>query len=209
MSIPYLFHFKILPALLYITFRGYLADSGWFRSVIEKRPVDKNGNPIPWTTYSFIEFIGPRLKLDFRVFEYGAGASSLYFSSRVSQVVSVEHDLSWKAKVESSKPDNVEILYRDSVDSKGYVGGINRLPAFDIIFIDAIERVACLRESPKHLTARGIVVLDDSEREEYSEGIQFLMKKGFRKIDFWGFSPGFIYRKCTTIFYRDNNCIGI
>ena len=56
----------------------------------------------------------------------------------------------------------------------------------------------------------GVIVLDDSERDTYKEGIKNLLDNRFKQLDFWGISPGFIsYNKCTSIFYRDNNVLGI
>ena len=55
-----------------------------------------------------------------------------------------------------------------------------------------------------------MIVLDDSERDTYKEGIKNLLDNRFKQLDFWGISPGFIsYNKCTSIFYRDNNVLGI
>jgi hypothetical protein len=51
--------------------------------------------------------------------------------------------------------------------------------------------------------------LDDSERKEYKKGIEYLQQSGYRKIDFWGIAPGIFFNKCTSIFYRDKNCLGI
>jgi hypothetical protein len=54
-----------------------------------------------------------------------------------------------------------------------------------------------------------VLILDDSERSEYKEGIEFVLQKGFRKIAFWGIAPGYLYRKSTTLFYKDNNCLSV
>jgi hypothetical protein len=54
---------------------------------------------IPWLTYAAIELLEQVLRPEMRVFEWGVGGSTLFFSSRVGQVVSVEHDLGWAEKV--------------------------------------------------------------------------------------------------------------
>ena len=33
--------------------------------------------------------------------------------------------------------------------------------------------------------------------------------RGFRELDFWGMAPIIRYNKCTAIYYRDRNCLGI
>lgn len=80
---------------------------------------------------------------------------------------------------------------------------------YHIIIIDGRDRVNCIKNSIKCLKPEGVIVLDDSERTQYLEGIRFLLNEGFKKIDFWGISPGLSYKKSTTIFYTENNCLGI
>ena len=78
-----------------------------------------------------------------------------------------------------------------------------------MIFIDGIHRVVCCSTSLNNLTDKGVIVLDDSERDEYKPGIDVIVNSGFKKLDFWGISPGYLFRKCTTIFYKESNCMGI
>jgi hypothetical protein len=59
------------------------------------------------------------------------------------------------------------------------------------------------------LSDRGVVVLDDSEREHYAEAIKFFKNNGFRELSFSGVSPGLFYLKSTSVFYKDSNCLGI
>ncbi|MEJ2506834.1 MAG: hypothetical protein P8Y81_11300 [Ignavibacteriaceae bacterium] len=80
---------------------------------------------------------------------------------------------------------------------------------FDIIIIDSIFRNECLVECLNYLTDQGIIIFDDTERNEYLEGIEFAVKEGFKKLDFSGIAPGIFFRKCTTIFYKENNCFNI
>lgn len=49
----------------------------------------------PWLSFAAIELIGNFLKQDMKVFEFGGGGSTLFFSSRVAEVVTVEHDEKW------------------------------------------------------------------------------------------------------------------
>ncbi len=55
---------RILSALLSQMHSGYLKDEGWFNSFLNKIPVDKLNNPIPWLTYPCISFIDERLNKD-------------------------------------------------------------------------------------------------------------------------------------------------
>ena len=38
---------------------------------------------------------------------------------------------------------------------------------------------------------------------------QILQKKGFKELSFSGISPGFFYRKATSVFYKEGNCFDI
>ena len=54
---------------------------------------------MPWISFAAIEFLKNILNKNMIVFEYGAGGSTLFFSSRVKSVVSVEHDPAWYRNV--------------------------------------------------------------------------------------------------------------
>jgi hypothetical protein len=188
---------------------GYLSEIGWVKSFSLKMPVDKHGNPYPWVTYLFIDFIEARLNESMNVFEYGSGNSTFYYADKVRSVTSVEHDRLWCEQVKNKITDNVTLIYQD-LDTGNYsISVVLQKKLFDIIIVDGRDRVNCLKQSVNALSEEGIIVLDDSEREIYLEGIVFLKDNGFKKIDFWGVSPGLLYKKCTSIFYKQGNCLAI
>ncbi|MCA0389103.1 MAG: class I SAM-dependent methyltransferase [Bacteroidetes bacterium] len=200
---------KVLKALLSFRAMGYLYDTGWIRSLIAKMPVDVNGEAIPWVTLSFYEFMKTRMKKDFDVFEFGSGNSSLWFSKVVNTVTAIEHDEAWFKKMNLNLPKNVKIILSKD-DSAIYPGELLKYDyKFDIITVDANHRNECLFVAPERLKEKGVIILDDSEREEYLPGINFLLGKGFRKIDFYGIASGFIHHKATTVFYKQGNCLDI
>jgi FkbM family methyltransferase len=49
----------------------------------------------PWITFAAARFLLRQLSPQTRVFEYGAGGSTLFFAKRVGELVSVEHDAAW------------------------------------------------------------------------------------------------------------------
>lgn len=208
---PYsLFNPRKLRSLLSFGVKGYLAEIGWIRAFEAKAPVDVDGNPIPWVTYSFIDFIKERIRKEHSVFEFGSGNSTLFYAKFAKNVVSVEHDKAWLDKIKATAPANSEMIYSELV----YGGEYCRTPLndgkkFDMIIVDGRDRVNCCKNSINALTANGVIVLDDSEREQYSEAVTFLLSKGFKHLSFSGISPGFFYRKSTSIFYKADNCLGI
>ena len=201
---------KLFKLLMSMNTKGYLNDIGWIKSFNQKLPVDKNNNPLPWVTYSFIDFISGRLTNSMDIFEYGSGNSTLWYSKKVKSVTSVEHDSEWYEKIKNSMPDNVTIYHENLVYNEAYCHFSSTLNKhFDVIIIDGRDRVNCIKNVLNSLKENGIIVLDDSEREQYNEGIEYLLDKNFKKIDFWGISPGAFFNKCTTIFYKNENCIGL
>jgi tRNA A58 N-methylase Trm61 len=189
---------------------GYLYNIGWINSFNHQMPIDKEGNPLPWVTYSYINFISDRLNKTMNIFEYGSGNSTLWYANKVNTVTSLEHDRDWFQKIKSEMPKNVNIHYQQLIYGEHYSKFSNTIGMkFDIVIVDGRDRVNCLKSAIDSLTDEGVIVLDDSERKAYSAGIDNLISQGFKKIDFWGISPGLFYKKNTTVFYKTNNCLGI
>lgn len=205
-----IFHPRLLKTLLSMHSNGYLKNVGWINSYNKKMPVDDKDNPLPWVTYPFIDFIASRLNRSMEIFEYGSGNSTLWYAKKVRYVTSVEHEQNWYDKVKSNLPDNASIYYSHLVYGKEYCHFAKSLnKKFDLIIVDGRDRVNCIKNSIECLTSNGVIILDDSERSSYIDAIQYLINNGFKKIDFWGISPGLFYKKNTTIFYKNNNCLGI
>lgn len=201
---------KILKQLILMNKSGYLYDIGWINSFKHQLPLDKNNNPLPWVTYSYIQFISDRLNKTMEIFEFGTGNSTLWYASRVKSVISVENDREWFNTIKESMPINVNINYVELLEDGEYSSFINKLDnKFDIIIVDGRDRVNCTKNAINAIKESGIIVLDDSERESYREGIEFLLNNDFKQIDFWGIAPGVFFNKCTSIFYKENNCIQI
>ena len=199
-----------IKTLLSFGLKGYLSEIGWFKAFDTKSPIDHNLEPIPWVTYSFIDFIAERIKKDHTVFEFGSGNSTFYYAHRAQKVVSVEHDKDWFERISAAKPVNSELVFCELHKDGDY----SKMPEsmgqkFDLIIVDGRDRVNCCYHSLPALSERGVIVLDDSEREIYAAAINFFKKEGFRELSFSGISPGLFYRKSTSVFYKDNNCLGI
>lgn len=188
----------------------FLENLGWIESRRLGLPVDGQGRPVPWTTYPFIRFVEPRLNRDLSVFEYGAGNSTAFFSARCGSVDSVEHDERWVALTRSKLDANASVAHV----ALDYDGKYARFPTtkdrkYDVIFVDGRDRNNCMRQSLGCLSSRGVLVLDDSERAKYAPGVEGVTSAGFRRLDFWGFAPGVFFEKCTSVFYRADNCLAI
>lgn len=189
--------------------REYLDQCGWFRSVDEQAPVDQQGGYLPWYTYPAIAFLQERVHENLTVFEYGSGNSTLWWSARTARVVSCEHHPEWYTKLKPKLPSNVEYLKKDLETGEYRDEILAYRDAFEIIIIDGRDRVECAKNCLNALKEDGIVLWDNSDREQYTPGFSHLLDSGFRRLDFWGLGPVNRYPWCTSIFYRDRNCLGI
>lgn len=190
--------------------RGYLYNCGWYRSYKEGKCVDLEGNPIPWITYPAMSFINGKVKKEMEVFEYGSGYSTLWWASKTKKVYSVEHEKKWFEIVKSFMPENVELFNIDLEQGGYYSCKIREFSRkFDIVVIDGRDRKNCSYNSINALKEDGIIIFDNSDRNEYKEGYEFLNSNNFKRIDFWGIGPLSPYSYCTSVFYRKNNCFGI
>ena len=200
---------KLVKGLLSLAFKGYFVETGWLNSYLRKESIDPTGEPIPWLTYSFLDFLDGRLTKKLNIFEYGAGNSTLYYAKYVHTVTSIEHDQGWYDRIKNQMPTNVSIK-NISLDNDEYINAIlqeNQL--FDIVIVDARKRVSCCKNAIHKLSESGIILLDDSERSDYQPAIEFLIAQGFKHIPFSGIAIGAIHRKSTSLFYKENNCLGI
>lgn len=189
---------------------GGLLDDGWFNSFNTKQAIDKNSNPVPWCTYSFIKFIEPRLKKHFNVFEYGCGNSTIWYAKKVSLIKSVEHDKNWFELVSRNLPANASVVLSDLNEDGDYAREVlSEDKKYDIVIIDGKDRNNCARFAIRKLSEDGVIVYDNTQEDEYLPSIKMLTESGFRRIDFIGILPIVAHNNTTTIFYRDKNCLGI
>ncbi len=188
---------------------GLLAD-GWYKSFTTKDSVDKNGNPIPWFTYSFMKYFEPKINDSWNVFEYGAGSSTVWFSKKVTSITSVEHHKGWFESIQKYNKSNIQIILVENIENGDYAKFIKTIDKkYDLIIVDGMDRVNCLKNSYESLTEDGVILLDNSDRVEYQEGIKFLKDKGFKELNWVGNAPVVSIYSSTSILYRENNCLNI
>lgn len=163
--------------------------------------VDGKGNPLPWITYPAIEFLNTIDFSDAKVFEFGAGSSTLWWAKRAKLVCSVERERDWFERLIPILPDNAyvdleanELAYPDHINRNG--------SKFDVVVIDGAVRYPCVQSSLDYLDEHGIILLDNTEW--YPNIANMLRELGFTQIDFSGFGPINAFPSCTSIFFRTN-----
>lgn len=190
--------------------KSYLNATGWIESVKRGYPCGPAGSAIPWMNYPVVDLLRERLHKDLRLFEYGSGYSTVFYASLVRDVVSIEYNKSWFDHVAKTAPDNVQLVFKEKdIDGK-YCRAISEHERqFDVVIVDGRDRVNCAKQSLERLSASGVVILDDSYRDRYAPAFEHLHSKGFRSLSIAGLKPGGFGTDRTTIFYRDNNCLGL
>ncbi|MFI7433218.1 hypothetical protein [Micromonospora haikouensis] len=188
-----------------------LRGQGWHRSV-GAAPVDGEGRPLPWLSYSAVRWLDEVLHPGVRVFEYGSGSSTSWFArpGRVGEIVSVEHDAAWFAQL--PQPANGEIRHVPCADGwwdgsadSPYVTAIADGAPWDVVVIDGASRTVCARVAPKYLAPSGLVVLDDTDLATTDPAAAELAAHGLGRLDLWGFKPGVQRMTCTSVFSWDFN----
>jgi hypothetical protein len=104
-------HHAAVNETVYHFARGYLDRLGWFAS-LDGTPRDHAGY-VPYITYPALRQLARLIRPEFRVFEYGCGGSSLWWATRVAEVISVEHDAGWAERVAAAGGDNLRIITRE------------------------------------------------------------------------------------------------
>jgi predicted O-methyltransferase YrrM len=139
---------------------------------------------LPWWTYPAVRAVDEHLAAlegRARVFEYGAGASTLWLRARAAEVISVEHDVAFLPTVDAllaGAPGAGTVLSRpldgaEPSPSDAYVRSIGEVAGdFDLIVVDGRERVRCVRAALPRLAPGGVLLLDDSQRRRYRSVVQ-------------------------------------
>jgi SAM-dependent methyltransferase len=140
-----------------------------------------------------------------RVFEWGSGASTVWVSRRSREIVSVEHDSAWFARLDREIGDRESVttlLHRDlENDGRDYIGAIEECGgSFDLIVIDGRQRARCLEKAVEHLAPGGVVLFDDSGRRRYRAAIAGC---GLAELVYFGRSYCVPYPDHTSILFRN------
>lgn len=78
-------------------------DFGFVTATDNDTPVDAEGRFIPLFTYPCIEYIRQFDLRRKRVFEWGSGASTLFWMDRAESVVSIENNSAWFQRMQTLK----------------------------------------------------------------------------------------------------------
>lgn len=181
---------------------------------------------VPWWTYDAIARVDAFLIAhpSARVFEWGAGASTVWLARRAGSLHSIEHDATWRSQVEqiidgsalqarvtlesvpADPTPDPDPRYRSAKTGEAgqsfgaYARAIEGGGGpFDLIVIDGRVRVACLSHAVPCLADGGMIVFDNSARRRYAEGLR---DSGLAVERFTGLVPSLPYPDETALLTR-------
>ena len=175
---------------------------GYFKSIGENKPLDFSGNPIPWYTYPAIEFLKQFDYRNKKIFEWGAGYSSLFWGRLADSVLSAERIYAWYQNIKARAINYRRLTIVYCPKKNDYIKLIkNGKGKYDIIVIDGEFRDECSKLAPRYLKKGGIIILDNSDwHRNIAKNFREL---GFLQIDFKGFGALNTYTWVTSIFYKN------
>jgi hypothetical protein len=171
---------------------------------------------IPWITFGAIGLLRTRVRPGTRVFEYGAGGSSLFFLDRGAELISVEHDEGWaRATAEAAAGADWDLRLRPP-DPEGegypsqkaagsfrdYATAIEGLGEFDLVVVDGSARNHCIAEALDQVAPGGALLVDNTERRRYRHGVGLLDARGWPKREYAGPGPFNSWFWSTTVWFR-------
>jgi hypothetical protein len=184
---------------------SFTVKTGHWRSCLSELPVDRDGAPLPWYTYPLIDFLQEQDLTGYRVLEWGAGYSTLWWARRGAEVLAFESDRAWWERLRPMLPRNarVEPIRPDLVDLV--------LPheQYDVIVIDGAQRTPWLRYSLDLLSPTGAIIADDLEDPRLwppdgAHAIARFLAAGLIRVDFYGQGPIDPRYRCTSMFLRES-----
>jgi predicted O-methyltransferase YrrM len=153
----------------------------------------------PWLTEEAINFLENFLlsKPDAKILEFGAGSSTIWFSRKTKNLVSVEHNPDWFARI------NQILLLSDASSEvdlrlipRPYYKICEEFPDdfFDLVLVDGRNRNGCILHATRLIKSGGVLMLDNAERHYYKKGLALLKDwKEHRSLQTCPDSEGFFY----------------
>ena len=169
---------------------------------------------LPWMPYSTILKLHSLIRKDFNILETGCGGSSLFFLQRCKTLTSLEHDKKWILALENkiSTPNYknrwtlaLKDLKTDTFNKSPYLDFLTtqKDESFDLISIDGRLRNESLKIASYKVKRGGFILLDNSDRSEYKQGIEFINNLGWSRQDLNGFCYSLEWDSRSTIWHKN------
>jgi predicted O-methyltransferase YrrM len=115
---------------------------------------------MPWYTLPALEWLKKQDVKEWRVFEYGAGYSTIWWRANADYVNSIDNDKTW-ATAMSTWWSGGHLTPR----KEAYIGSIKG--SFDCVVIDGDWRLECLEYSIPYLKPGGFMIIDNWGQDDF------------------------------------------
>jgi len=168
---------------------------------------------VPWLPYEAILFLDSIIEHDWKIFEWGAGASTFWLAQRCEKIFSIETEEKWtdivKALIKKYGFDNIDLKcippeddpslptdfrkpnsYRNDkgLCHEKYVKEILRHPdqSFDLVYVDGRARPSCLIACLPKVRTGGYILLDNTDHKKYWMAMK-MMPEIYQRWDIHGY----------------------
>ncbi len=120
----------------------------------------------------------PYLK-DKVVFEWGNGCSTPWIAQRCQFLFAVDHDINWtnraKTLCREAQLRNIDFSVYPEHDSRYFetIYWFSEMQPIDIVIVDGVNRMRCFEFAWRYVKPGGLIVLDDSQRDEYKHAFGY------------------------------------
>jgi hypothetical protein len=181
--------------------------TGHWKSSLRMSPCSSSGAPVPGYTYPAIDFLAQRNFEDRNILEFGGGQSTLWWSIRARSVLTIEDNSDWYAWLSSQVGSNVALHHlpfitspMETIAAVKKVIDSHRTRIFDVIVVDGHLRRAATDLAFSYLVPGGALLIDDSDKYGYDQ----IKNHNCLRIDFFGFAPGVMLRRCTSLVFVED-----
>lgn len=127
----------------------------------------------PWIPFEAARRLEGLLGSDSRVWEIGAGFSTLWLADRVGHLTSIEADQEWYDRLANmicnENIRNVDLKYRWKAEEMSEIEAHD----LDLVYIDGGPRDTCLLNAPSHVRSGGIIYCDNTDDANFWGKIGF------------------------------------
>src|SRR5438093_1561126 len=120
-----------------------------------------DGNALPWISYPAIDLLANASLMGRRVLEFGAGQSTLWWTTQGVQLSTLESDAAWYQRVSDAVDGRCDVRLVDE-SLADFPEDLAR-ERYDVIVIDGLRRQAAAQYTLRLLRPDGCVIQDNSE----------------------------------------------
>ena len=183
------------------------AATGIIESIAQSRPVDGSGRPIPGFVHAATDFVEPLLRPDWRAHIWGNGADLLWWSTRVATVTAVVTNGAYDPTHVAEAAQALHGVRFEDADSETYAEVTVPDERIDVGVVGGEVPERCVVSLLRGMSESGLIVIENSDRVACADAVLILATAGWRRIDFWGLLPQYLFRGCTSVFYKDDRFV--